>query len=122
MLEFIFHPNFETEAAKQKKRFNDLMGDIKKFQRLCEIQFHPTNPNAIIAPGKLHAITKNALWQIWKIELVVTKTNLRPNQYPRVWFAVEGSKVAFLCIRAHMDNYNDNEIDRLALQRVADIF
>lgn len=122
MLEFILHPNFEKEAAKHKKRFNDLTGDLKKFERLCEIQFNPTNPRAIIAPGKLHPITKNALWQIWKIELVVTNTGLRPNQFPRVWFAVEGSKIALLCIQTHMDNYNDNDINIIASERVRDIF
>ncbi len=122
MLEFILHPNFQKETAKHKKRFSNLDGDIKKFERLCEIQFHPITPRPIIAPGKLHRRTENAVWQIWKVELVVTKTNLRPNQFPRVWFAVEGSKIAFLCIQTHMDNYKDNDIDAIASERVKDIF
>lgn len=122
MLEFIFHSNFEKEVVKNKKRFDDFIGDLKKFERLCEIQFNPINPRQIIAPGKLHHVTKNALWQIWKIELVVTNTKLRPNQFPRIWFAVEGSRVAFLCMQTHMDNYDDNEVNIIALERVQDIF
>ncbi len=54
--------------------------------------------------------------------MVVPKAGLRPNQYPRVWFAVKGSIIAFLCIATHIDNYDDETMNRRALERVADMF
>ena len=92
MLDFIFHPSFEREAAKLKRRFSLDQG-LQSFQRLCEVQFNPISPQQVIAPAKLHRVTQNDLWSAWKIELVVP--GLRPNQFPRVWFAVKGSNIAF---------------------------
>lgn len=120
MIEFYRHSAFEKETAKLQKRFSHLEKGLHQFQRLCEEQFHPTNPHSIIAPGKIHRVTANEIWTIWKVELVVK--NLRPNQFPRVWFAVEGSKIAFLCIGTHIDNYDNNTMDRIAISRVTDIF
>ena len=59
---------------------------------------------------------------IWKVELVIPKSNLRPNQFPRMWFCVQGNKIAFLCIATHIDNYNDNNLDNIAKERLNDIF
>jgi len=119
MLDFILHESFEKEAAKLKRRFS-LDKGLESFQRLCEVQFNPVNPQQIIAPAKLHRITQNNLYAIWKIELVIP--GLRPNQFPRMWFAVKGSHVAFLCIGSHVDNYNDNQLTEIAKERVTDIF
>ena len=119
MLDFISHPSFEKEAAKLKRRFS-LDKGLQSFQRLCEVQFNPTNPQQVIAPAKLHRVTQNDLWSIWKIELVVP--GLRPNQFPRVWFAVKGLNIAFLCIASHVDNYSDNQMNQIAVGRINDIF
>ncbi len=119
MLDFIFHPSFEREAAKLKRRFSLDQG-LQSFQRLCEVQFNPISPQQVIAPAKLHRVTQNDLWSAWKIELVVP--GLRPNQFPRVWFAVKGSNIAFLCIASHVDHYSDNEMNQLASARINDIF
>ena len=120
MLEFYNHPAFCKEVAKLQKRFPYLEKGLKAFCRLCEEQFHPDNPRSVIAPGKIHRVTANEIWTIWKVELAVK--NLRPNQFPRTWFAVKGSKIALLCIGTHIDNYKDDEINRVALGRVSDIF
>lgn len=120
MLNFIFHPSFEKESAKLKKRFVYLNEGIKSFQRLCESQFNPINPMQVIAPAKLHRVSQNDLWAIWKVELAVK--NLRPNQSPRVWLAVKGENVAFLCINTHVDNYSDNNVNKTAVERVSSIF
>ncbi len=119
MLDFISHSLFEKEAAKLKRRFS-LGKGLQFFQRLCEVQFNPTNPQQVIAPAKLHRVTQNDLWSIWKIELVVP--GLRTNQFPRMWFAVKGSNIAFLCIASHVDNYSDNQMNQVATERVSDIF
>ena len=47
---------------------------------------------------------------------------IKPNQSPRIWFVVQGSNVAFLCAKSHIDNYNNNEVDRLAKNLATDIF
>lgn len=120
MINFISHLSFEKEAAKLKRRFSLLDKALESFKMLCEFQFHPFNPQQIIAPAKLHRVTQNDLWSIWKIELAVP--GLKPNQFPRVWFAVKGSNIAFLCIVSHIDNYSDNQINQIAIGRVSDIF
>lgn len=120
MLNFIFHPVFKKEAAKLKRRFSFLDKALESFKMLCEFQFHPLNPQQRIAPAKLHRVTQNDLWSIWKIELAIP--NVRPNHFPRIWFAVKGLSIAFLCIASHIDNYSDNHINQTAISRVNDIF
>ena len=119
MLNFICHPSFEKEFSKLKKRYQ-LNKGMESFQRLCEFQFHPINPQQVIAPAKLHRVTQNSLWSIWKVELVVP--GIKPNQFPRMWFSVKGSTIVFLCIVSHIDNYKDNQINQEAVTRVTDIF
>ncbi len=122
MIEFLYHDNFQKEIAVLARRFNHLHEGLEIFKRLCDVQFHTTNPKQVIAPAKLHRVIQNDLWTLWKIEMVVPKAGLRPNQYPRVWFTVKGSIIAFLCITTHIDNYSDNEMNKIALFRVSDIF
>ena len=120
MINFSYHLSFEKEAAKLKRRFSFLEKALESFRMLCEFQFHPLNPEQRIAPAKLHRITQNDLWSMWKIELSVH--NVKPNQSPRVWFAVKGSNIAFLCIASHVDNYSDNRMNQIAIGRISDIF
>lgn len=120
MIEFIYHPSFNKETVKLRRRFSFLDKALEAFKMLCEFQFHPINPQQRIAPAKLHRVTQNDLWSIWKIELSVP--NIKSNQSPRVWFAVKGSNVVFLCTASHVDNYNDNQMNTIAIERVTDIF
>ncbi len=123
MIEFQRHEGFiKSIAALEKRRLRYIHESLAGFEKLCELHFHPTNPQHRIAPAKLHRITQNDSWTIWKTELPVVKSGLRPNQYPRIWFAQSGAIIAFLCISSHIDNYNDKGMDRVALSRVSDIF
>ena len=122
MIEFLYHDGIQKEIVVQERRFRRIRDGFGAFERLCEVQFHPTNPRQIIAPAKLHRITQNDIWTMWKVELIIPDSGLRPNQYPRVWFAVKGAIVAFLCISSHVDNYKDDEMNRLALSRITDLF
>jgi len=110
MLNFVFHPRFEKESASLKQRFPFFDSGLDSFKRICEVQFDPINPRQIIPPAKLHRIKSFNNFSIWKIELAVK--NLRPNQFPRVWFAVQGATVAFLCVATHIDNHDDNSMAR----------
>lgn len=122
-MEFHYHSVFEKEvAALEKRRLRFIRESLTGFQKLCEVHFHPTNPQSRINPGKLHRVTQNDVWTMWKTELVIIKSGLRPSQYPRVWFAVSGETLYFLCLSDHVDNYNDGDMDRLALSRITDFF
>jgi hypothetical protein len=47
---------------------------------------------------------------------------LRQNQSPRIWFAIMGDTLAFLSMRTHIDNYDDNEVDAIAESFSTEIF
>ena len=122
MIEFLYHDGIQKEIAALGRRFRTIRDGFSAFERLCEVQFNPTNPRQVIAPAKLHRITQNDIWTLWKTELVVPNSGLRPNQWPRMWFVVKGAIIAFLCISSHVDNYNDENMNRLAMSRVSDFF
>lgn len=121
-LEFIYHDGVEKEIAALERRFRTIREGLSIFERLCEKQFHPINPQQVISPGKLHRVSQNDIWTLWKAELVMPNSGLRPNQWPRVWFAVKGGILVFLSIGSHVDNYDNNEMDILASSRVGDMF
>ncbi len=122
MIQFLYHDGIQKEIAALERRFHTLRGGLSAFERLCEVQFNPTSPRQVIAPAKIHRMTQNDIWTLWKTELVVPHSGLRPNQWPRMWFVVKGAIIAFLCISSHVDNYNDEDMNRLALSRVSDFF
>lgn len=122
MIQFLYHPGLEKEVGKMAKKVQALEESFKAFEKLCERQFNPENPQQCIAPAKLHRVTQDPTWTMWKTELVLVKSGLRPNQFPRLWFAVQGANIAFLCMGTHIDNYDDGAMDRLALNRVTEMF
>lgn len=122
MIQFLYHDGIQKEIATLEWRFRTIRNGLSSFERLCEAQFNPTSPRQVIAPAKLHRIMQNDIWTLWKTELVVPNSGLRPNQWPRMWFAVKGAIIAFLCLSSHIDNYNDERMNRLALSRVSDFF
>ena len=122
MIEFFYHDGIEKEIVALERRFRTIRNGLASFERLCEVQFNPTKPKQVIAPAKLHRVTQNNIWTLWKTELVIPNSGLRPNQWPRVWFVVKGGMIAFLCISSHVDNYNDEDISNIAISRVSDFF
>ncbi len=123
MIEFLYHDTMKREIAALERRFSKLRSEgFKSFELLCQKQFNPIRPQQVIGPGKLHRISQNDIWTLWKVEMVVPHSGLRPNQYPRVWFGVKGSIIVFLCIGTHIDNYKDNEMDQKAFDRISDVF
>ena len=122
MIEFLYHDGIQKEIAALERRFRRIRDGLTIFERLCEVQFNPTDPKQVIAPAKLHRVKQNDIWTLWKIELVVPDSGLRSNQYPRMWFVVKGAIIAFLSLSTHVDNYNDEDMNRLALSRMTDLF
>ena len=122
MIDFIYHDGIQKEISDLEKKFRTIRAGLSAFERLCSVQFNTENPQQVIAPAKLHRITQNNLWSLWKVEVVVPNSGLRPNQWPRMWFGVKGAVIVFLCITSHIENYNDKEMDQLAVSRLSDIF
>ncbi|MFA6315096.1 MAG: hypothetical protein WC648_01860 [Candidatus Paceibacterota bacterium] len=122
MIEFRNHDGFEKEVSVFERRFKNVRFSLSGFKKLCEIHFNPLKPSPRIAPGKLHRITQNDVWSLWKTELPIIKSGLRPNQYPRIWFVVQGNTIVFLCMATHIDKYDDEEMNRIAQSRVTDLF
>jgi len=107
MIEFLYHDGIKKEIVILERRFRTIRQAFSLFERLCEVQFNIVNPKQVISPAKIHRISQNNIWTLWKVELVVPNSRLRPNQYPRMWFVVKGSIIIFLCISSHIYNYND---------------
>lgn len=122
MIQFLYHDGIQKEITALERRFRTIRSGLSAFERLCEVQFNPTNPRQVIAPAKIHRVSQNDIWTLWKTELIVPNSGLRPNQWPRMWFVVKGAIIAFLCISSHIDNYNDEQMNRLAMSRVSDFF
>lgn len=120
MIDFFSHSSFDTEIADLKRRFHHIDEGIESFKKLCDTQFHPVNPRQIISPGKLHRVTQNDIWALWKIELAVK--GVRSNQSPRVWFAIKGTTIVFLSAQTHIDNYSDNKVNAIAAERATEYF
>jgi len=120
MLEYLEHPKFFKQAADFKRRFPGFDEGFKATKNIFEVHFHPTNPMQRIAPGKLHCVSKNSSFVMWKLEMAVA--GLKSKQWPRVWFAVSGSKVVFLCMGTHIDNYDDGYLTREAQSLATDYF
>lgn len=120
MLNFVFHPQFEKEAAGLRRRFPYFNAGVESFKLICEKHFNPLSPQQVIAPAKLHRIKCSENYTIWKIELAIK--NLRPNQFPRVWFAVRAVTIVFLCVTTHVNNYDDNTMNREAETLAGSIF
>ena len=120
MLEFFEHEKFNKQAADFKRRFAGFEAGFHATKNIFEVHFHPTSPVQKIAPGKLHCLLKNPNYTLWKIEMAVA--GLKSKQWPRVWFAVSGSKIAFLCMGTHIDNYDDGQQTRLAENLASDFF
>ncbi|MFA6536901.1 MAG: hypothetical protein WCT18_00705 [Patescibacteria group bacterium] len=112
MLNFIFHSQFQKDAESLKRRFPFFDSGLESFKKICQVHFDSINPRQVIAPGKLHRVKCLENFTIWKVELAIK--NLRANQFPRIWFLVKNDTINFLCIKTHIDNYDNNEIDRKA--------
>ena len=113
------HNSFDNEFSQAGKKIRDLEDGFAIAKKLLAKQFDPSSPMAVIGPGKLHRLHGESTWELWKLEMAVQ--NLRPNQFPRIWFTVNGEAITFLALGCHMNNYDDNERQRTALERFSDI-
>lgn len=120
MLSFSSHASFEKEVVDLARQFNKIAEGLGSFKKLCDVQFDPVSPKQIIAPAKLHRVTQNDIWALWKVELAVK--GVRSNQSPIVWFAIKGTTLVFLCACSHVNNYSDNDMNSIAVARATEFF
>ena len=114
------HNSFVAEYKKLSKKQHRIDDYFAKLKKLLSKQFDPSNPIEVIAPGKIHHVTTAETGiAFWKVEMMVE--GLRPNQWPRVWFAIKGDTITFLVIKSHTDNYDNNSEDLIAQNRYSDI-
>lgn len=119
LLDFIEHSSFIKEAAHLRGRFSSFDLGYNAAKKILSVHFHPLDPRPVIAPGKLHRIKDCDNFTVWKLEMAVQ--GLRTNQFPRVWFALQGRYIAFLAIATHVDNYDDGARDNDAESRAHDL-
>jgi hypothetical protein len=112
-MQFLVHDSFINELKRIAKKHPDI-AELKAVKRLLCAYFENGNTDAI-APGKIHKVTVADSFVIWKIEVHVT--GIRPNLWPRLWFAVKDNIIAFLAIATHADNYSNNDLDAIATER-----
>lgn len=115
------HDSFVKELKKICSKYPQASDGIAKVKKLLSVQFHPLRPEVVIAPGKIHRVHADTTWELWKVDVLMPKSGLRTSQWPRMWFSVSGETITLLAIVTHMSNYDNNEIDRLAMKRLSDI-
>lgn len=118
---FLEHSQFNREL-KALRKYRTIYDGLESVKRLLEKQFDPARPEEVIAPGKIHRIHQDGIWALWKIEVAIPNSGLKPNQWPRMWFVVSGDKIALLAIGAHPQGYDNNAVDKMAMGRVSDYF
>jgi hypothetical protein len=115
------HDEFIVELKKVCKKYPQVDDGIERIKLLLAKQFNSQLPEEVIAPGKIHRVRADTIWTIWKVEVLVPKSGLKPKQWPRMWFGVSGEAITLLVIATHMQNYDNNAMDALALRRMTDI-
>ena len=115
------HDSFAKELKKICGKYPQVKDGVARVKKLLAVQFNPLRPEEVIAPGKIHRVHSNNIWELWKVEVLVPKSGLKSNQWPRMWFSVSGETITLLAIATHMNNYDNNEVDRLAVKRLSDI-
>lgn len=116
MIQWQLHDSFLNEFKKISKKHRSLDDDFEKVKKLLDKYFDPINPNTnVISPGKIHRLHNYADWALWKVEVMVV--GLKPGLWPRVWFAVSGDTITFLVIDMHNSGYDDNTLEKCALDR-----
>jgi hypothetical protein len=46
---------------------------LAKAQKLLKLQFSSTNSKCVIDPGKIHRVTADCTWELWKLEVALPK-------------------------------------------------
>lgn len=121
-MNYIEHNNFPREVKAICKKHPQLVKGLDAVKRLLDSQFDPVNPVEVIGPSKINRIIQTPVWTIWKVEVAIPNSGLRPSQWPRLWIVVSGDTAALLTIAMHSHNYDNATFENIAKNRATDIF
>lgn len=117
------HNRYKKELKTLKKSIRTIEKDIERVKKLLVAHFfNEETKGKVISPGKIHKITADKSVtgrELWKIEVMTP--NVKPSLWPRLWFMLDGERITFLVVASHKTNYDNNELDRLAIRRYEDI-
>ena len=123
MVIWLQHNAFQKELKSLRKTACSIDDDIEKVKRLLVAHFYDEqNKGNIIKPGKIHRVTIDndvTSRELWKVEVVTS--GLKPSLWPRMWFMIDGETIASLAIASHKDNYDNNAMDKIAINRYRDM-
>lgn len=123
MITWLRHSGFEKELKALKKTIRTADKDVEKVKKLLVAHFFVDQTRGtVIAPGKIHRVTVDndvTGRELWKVEVITPNT--KPSLWPRLWFMIDGESIALLAIASHKTNYDNNELDRIAIRRYLDL-
>lgn len=120
-MELLTTPNFDRQYKRYLKKHKTFSNDLNKTERLLEKRFFQ-GVNGLISPDKLHRIRLSSEYGVsmWKIEAM--QVGLPSKKWPRIWFGVLQDKLILLSLCSHVDNYDNNEIDRTSWTLLEEYF
>ena len=121
-MKFHEHVKFKSEFKNFCKKHKTAIKGFESLQRLLVVQFDPLSPSLVIHPGKIHRMQEfsGGVSVLWKVEIVIPGSGLRPNQWPRLCFSVTGDTIIFLAFATHQDNYDNAIFENYAIDRFGD--
>jgi hypothetical protein len=110
--------SFDKECKPLIKKYPGFLTHLEKGCRLIESHF---SHESVISSNKILHVTNdpNGQWALWKLKLYVK--GLKSGQWPRVWFGLTSNYYVLLAIRMHQDNYDDNHMNKLAVERLQEV-
>jgi alkanesulfonate monooxygenase SsuD/methylene tetrahydromethanopterin reductase-like flavin-dependent oxidoreductase (luciferase family) len=121
-MEFYEHPSFVKELKPIQKKHRGTFEGVESLKRLLTQQFDSATNIEVIGPGKINRLCETPVWDLWKVEVSIPRSGLKPSQWPRVWFVVSGNTITLLAAAMHGDNYSDNQVTALAKNRASEIY
>lgn len=107
-----------------KKDYRGFDKDMETAFNLLSDLFCPDTQEEPVKPGRfLHRITGNDAYEVWKFNVAVQGSRLKPGQWPRLWFGVmlQAKLIVPLVMARHKDyGSGDAEQENEALALMAD--
>ncbi len=111
---------FDKDLKRISKKYKTFPSDLLYSKKILFEKF--VNNKDFSVSNKVHRVTslsETSRLEIWKIEALCK--GYRPNLWPRIWFLLKEDSIFLLTARVHSDNYDNNTVDREAIEIARDI-
>jgi hypothetical protein len=111
---------FDKDLKRISKKYKTFPNDLSYSKKILFEKF--VNNKDFSVSNKVHRVTslsETSRIEIWKIEALCK--GYRPNLWPRIWFLLNEDSIILLVARIHSDNYDNNKVDREAVEIAEDI-